>query len=89
MNEYEQNIEIMKDLRARLDKVLESNPKKEINIPDPKKHQTISFIKSGFRIIAGAAIVAAGYTIHTESWLIAGGILLIGAEFLGIVEELV
>jgi len=51
------------------------------NIPDPKKHQIISFIKSGIRIAACVAAVfgyfEAGFT----------GLLL--AELVGIYEEMV
>lgn len=49
--------------------------------PDPTKHKIISFIKSGFRIAAGVAL-ACGYLQG------AGGLLVL-AEILGIVEELV
>lgn len=91
MNEHEQNIEIMKDLRSRLDKVLENQPSKlNIQPKDTSKgHFYVSLIKSGLRIVAGGCIVAAGYALSGDSWLIASGVLLIGAEILGIVEELV
>jgi len=49
-------------------------------LPDPKKHQQISFLKSGIRII--------GYVflpIHIPS----AAILLIASEIVGIIEELV
>jgi len=49
--------------------------------PDPKLHQHISFVKSALRIIAGIALIG--------SSLIVAGIVLIVAEILGIVEELV
>jgi hypothetical protein len=45
-------------------------------------------MKSALRIITGGCIIAAGYSIN-EPWLVAGGALLLGAEILGIVEELV
>lgn len=54
-----------------------------------KGHFYVSLIKSGLRIIAGGCFIAAGYSIMTDGWLIAGGVLLVGAEILGIVEELV
>jgi hypothetical protein len=44
--------------------------------------------KSGLRLIAGVCIITAGYATG-ESWLVAGGALLFGAEILGIVEELI
>ena len=49
-------------------------------LPDPKKHQQISFLKSGIRII--------GYVflpIHIPS----AAVLLIISEVVGIIEELV
>jgi hypothetical protein len=48
--------------------------------PDAKKHQLISFIKSGLRFI--------GYFALPFS-ITAGAVFLIFAEVLGIVEELV
>jgi hypothetical protein len=83
MNEYEQNIEVMKDLRSRIDKVLADQPNADVDYrhPDPIKHKYISFIKSGFRIAAGFAL-ALGY-------LQGAGLLLVLAEILGIAEEVV
>lgn len=83
MNDYEQNIEIMKDLRNRLDTVI-NNKKTDsdtVNHPDPKKHQYISFVKSGFRILAGVTLCFGE--------VVTAGVLLIVAEALGIAEELV
>ena len=61
----------------------------EIQPKDTSKgHFYVSLIKSGLRIIAGGCIITAGYAIG-ESWIVAGGALLLGAEILGIVEELV
>lgn len=55
--------------------------KVDINkIPDPKKHQTISFIKSGIRIL--------GYFLLPFDLLIGAGILIL-SEIVGIYEELV
>jgi hypothetical protein len=53
-----------------------------------KGHFYVSLVKSALRIIAGSCIIAAGYATG-ESWLVAGGALLVGAEILGILEELV
>ena len=50
-------------------------------IPDPVWHQRISFVKSAFRIVAGAALIVGNL------WI--AGAFLIVAEVLGIVEELV
>ena len=49
--------------------------------PDPKNHLIASLIKSAFRIGAGVAL-ATGF-------LTSAGILLVVAEVIGIVEELV
>ena len=51
-------------------------------IPDPIKHQHISFVKSAVRIGAGIAL------IWPQSVVLAGALLII-AEVLGIIEELV
>jgi hypothetical protein len=53
----------------------------EYKHPDPIKHKYISFAKSGVRISAGVALCL------TMFWY--AGALLILAEVLGIVEELV
>ena len=50
------------------------------NIPDPRLHQIISFIKSGVRIL--------GYIALPFSFVISAFLLAI-AEIIGIVEELV
>ena len=49
--------------------------------PDPKLHLHLSLVKSGIRIIAGAALI--------YGCLIGCGIALIVAELIGIAEELV
>ena len=49
-------------------------------LPDPKKHQIISFVKSGIRII--------GYMLIPFDPFIAMGVLLL-SELIGIYEELV
>ena len=53
----------------------------EYRHPDPIKHKYISFAKSGVRIAAGAALCFSMF------WY--AGALLILAEILGIVEEIV
>jgi|TARA_B100000925_G_scaffold42299_1_gene27576 hypothetical protein len=50
------------------------------NMPDQKKHQIISFIKSGVRIL--------GYGLLLYSLPIAVGVLIF-SEAIGIIEELV
>jgi hypothetical protein len=56
------------------------NNKPEFN-PDPKSHFYVSLVKSFIRITAGSAL-AMGYV----AW--AGGLLIV-AELLGIIEEVV
>lgn len=51
-------------------------------IPDPIKHQYISFAKSAIRIAAGISLV------WPQNLILAGAFLII-AEVLGIAEELV
>ena len=55
-------------------------PSKSVNYPDAKKHQIVSFIKSGIRIV--------GY-IFIPFNLVVSAILLILSEVVGIIEELV
>jgi len=83
MTEYEQNIEIMKDLRNRLDKVLDNTPAEPSNIkhPDARKHLYVSLGKSAIRIVAGGCLVTGN--------LLMAGVCFILAEVLGIIEEVV
>jgi hypothetical protein len=55
-------------------------PPEPLNYPDARKHQLVSFIKSGIRIL--------GYCFIPFS-LVASAILLILSEIVGIIEELV
>ena len=59
-----------------------------MNHPDPKKHQYISFVKSGFRILAGLALAGGGW-LELNPYILWAGVLLVVAEGLGILEELV
>jgi len=61
---------------------------KTVKQPDPRLHRNISFAKSGLRIAAGLALAGAGWLEMNPYITYAGG-LLIGAEVLGIAEELV
>lgn len=56
--------------------------------PDPKYHQQISFAKSAIRVLAGGVMIIASQRLQTNLVGFAGG-LLIAAEILGILEELV
>lgn len=57
------------------------SPELPINYPDAKKHQIVSFIKSGVRI--------AGYLLLAADMLVACAVVLILSEIIGIYEELV
>ena len=59
---------------------IEQERKNLANMPDQKKHQIISFIKSGIRIL--------GYCFIPFNLVIATVILVI-SEIIGIVEEMV
>lgn len=56
------------------------NPQTPVNYPDARKHQIVSFIKSGIRIL--------GYVFIPFN-LVVSAILLILSEIVGIIEELV
>lgn len=83
MNQHDENIEIMKDLRSRLDSVINKEDSKEVETkyPDAQKHLYVSLAKSFIRIVAGVCLIT-GFPV----WC---GVGLIAAEALGIVEELV
>ena len=76
--------EIMNSLMDRESRRVSTIPEENLdtpqNYPDAKKHQTISFIKSGIRIV--------GYFIIPFNLVAAAGVLII-SEFIGIYEELV
>jgi hypothetical protein len=79
ITDHEENVEIMKDLRNRLDAVIKGENKSKV--PDPTKHLYVSMAKSVIRVVAGIALIAGSLTT--------AGALLIVAELLGIAEELV
>jgi hypothetical protein len=62
--------------------------KTQVSHPDATKHKYISFVKSGVRIIAGATLAGGGW-LEMNPYIMYAGILLVVAEVLGIVEELV
>ncbi len=59
---------------------LEKDRKNLENMPDQKKHQIVSFVKSGIRLL--------GYGLLLYSLEFAVGVLIL-SEVIGIVEELV
>tara|TARA_R100001086_G_C11730679_1_gene229596 strand:- start:237 stop:464 length:228 start_codon:yes stop_codon:yes gene_type:complete len=61
-------------------KFKKSKKSKDLRYPDPDKHQIVSFIKSGIRIL--------GYGLLPFN-LVASVIFLILSEIIGIYEELV
>ena len=65
-----------------------TKPTKHQVQPDPIKHKYISFVKSGVRIAAGLALVGGGW-LEMNPYIQSAGVLLIVAEILGIVEEMV
>lgn len=61
-----------------------------INNTDPGKgHFYVSIVKSVIRMAAGVCIAKFGYHLNTSDLLLYAGLLIIGAEVLGIVEEIV
>jgi hypothetical protein len=62
--------------------------KAQVAHPDPRKHKFISFAKSAVRIVAGLAVAGGGW-LEMNPYLMYGGVLIVVAEALGIVEELV
>lgn len=62
--------------------------KAQVAHPHPVKHRTISFVKSVVRIAAGLGLAGGGW-LEMNPYLMYGGLLLVGAEIFGIIEELV
>ena len=65
-------------------------PPENLDVKGRNRHFVISLIKSGLRIVAGGAFMAAWYS---DCWQLShvvfvGGVLLVAAEILGIAEEL-
>jgi len=85
MSQNNENIEVMKDIRNRLDAVLNkeefNGTKSKEKHPDALWHLRISMAKSLVRIVAGGVLC-------TGELFLAGSLLIL-AEVLGIVEELV
>lgn len=85
MSTFDEAVNDIKNARDALDGVVANqnpdSPATATRHPDPTKHKYISFVKSGFRILAGGALFFGEFAI-------AGGLLIV-AELLGIIEELV
>ena len=74
-------LEELYDREGRFSKTIaEETPKTLKEYPDAKKHQLVSFIKSGIRIL--------GYILIPFDLVWAAGILVV-SEIVGIIEELV
>lgn len=81
MSTHNEAVEDIKKAKDALDNVSNASPK-------IFTHTSVSMIKSAVRIVAGLAIAGAGL-ISMNPYLQGGGLLLVIAEVLGIVEELV
>lgn len=57
-----------------------------MELPDAKKHQQISFIKSGIRIFGYLLLFGIPFAIEFAIW---AALILIVSEIVGVVEELV
>ena len=86
LNEVENDLYNVEARKSRNDEYTlnrQSNyptPNEPLNYPDAKKHQIVSFIKSGIRIL--------GYCFIPFD-LVTSAILLILSEIVGIIEEMV
>ena len=86
LNEVENDLYDVESRKSRNDEYTldrQSNyptPNEPLNYPDARKHQIVSFIKSGIRIL--------GYCFIPFN-LVVSAILLILSEIVGIIEELV
>ena len=83
-----EDIKKAKDLVDALDFTTEDAGGSAIQHPDALKHKYVSFVKSGFRIVAGLALAGGGW-LEMNPYILWAGVLLVVAEVLGIVEELV
>jgi hypothetical protein len=81
MSTHNEAVEDIKKAKDALDNVSNAGPKL-------LTHTSVSMIKSAVRIVAGLAIAGAGL-VSMNPYLQGGGLLLVIAEVLGIVEELV
>jgi hypothetical protein len=94
MNDQEKEIIEMKKIKDALDALQGIKYEEGVGFvpissdtvkhPDAKKHFRLSMYKSGVRIMAGLALC------NTNNYfIVAGGVLLIIAEIVGILEEMV
>jgi len=91
MSTHEEAVDAIKKAKNivdALDFTTESVDQSAVQHPDALKHKYVSFVKSGFRIVAGLALVVGG-SAGSNPYILWAGVLLIVAELLGIVEELV
>jgi hypothetical protein len=86
MSTHSEALEDIKKAKDALDHV-DASPE-AVAHPDPKKHKIISFVKSGFRIVAGLALAGGGW-LEMNPYIQAAGLGLVLAEILGIAEEMV
>jgi len=80
MSTYKKRQVILETDKSKTPQLIEGVEIHRQQLPDPKKHQIVSFIKSGSRIL--------GYTLLPFSTIL-GVVILISSEAVGIYEELV
>lgn len=87
MSTHEEAVNAIKKAKNIVD-ALDFTTSDSIQHPDARKHKYVSFVKSGVRIIAGVALASGGW-LEMNPYILWAGILLVVAELLGVVEELV
>jgi len=81
MSTHEEAVEDIKKAKSVLD----------AQVAESKKfltHTNVSMVKSGFRIAAGLALAGGGW-LEMNPYIQGAGLILVLAEILGIIEELV
>ena len=84
MSTHEEAVQDIKKTKSVLDAAVSNNILKKKLLT----HTSVSIVKSGFRIIAGLALAGGGW-LEMNQYLQYAGVLLVLAEVLGIVEEIV
>ena len=87
MSTYDEAVKDIKKAKKLVD-ALDFTTADLVQHPDALKHKYVSFVKSGFRIVAGLALAGGGW-LGMNPYILWAGVLLVVAELLGIVEELV
>ena len=88
MSTHGEAVEAIKKAKDVIDHVPSANETQKY--PDAKKHLYISLAKSFIRIVAGVCLILVDVEPSTTiSFIKTAGALLVAAEVLGIIEELV